>query len=533
MSTSTIYRLNEDILLATLSYLSGHDAVRLARTCKFMYALSCPSVSVKISHRDLHKLHRTAGAICRPGSSSATYLHNLDLALISNKEKNIKAVGDILRTAKNLRSLSLSTVIPHGWMGYPSIVHALTQMKRLRSLDYSPIFHNDVLPMIKSIPSPDIVNLSLWYDDHWDHVFPPLLSVLESFPKLVTLTLGNFVPQPTSLDATRTSFPSIRHVVLKNVSVAATDILYLFPNLDTIEFSPNHEGHCMQGHTDPRPRWPKVSGRLTVAIHRPTRWGNGVDTLPDAELQTAAVELLERRASAVPRLELAGEWEFTRDGVTAVDASTSRQLARLLAALQPRALTLSVHAGFRIPDKVLDGRMWSERARVLPRLRALTLRRVGTDNWRLPETLPAALAQLPLRCLFIDASPPAHPSDGLMPGADYRELSRVEALHALPARLLAVLTKMRVLGIAGTAALPDAALGTSNKWGLEDLAEWKREHGERNTRWWRVDGEGAGRKLVELWREDGEHAQRLVEYAEKYRVADLDAIYMDKCRYNP
>ncbi|KAH9921242.1 uncharacterized protein BXZ73DRAFT_104532 [Epithele typhae] len=538
MSSSIVNRLNEDILLAVLSYLPGHDAVQLAYTCKFMYALSCPSCSVTISYEEQYKLHRTAEAICRPGSSCATYLRGLDLDLMSNKDENIKDVADILRTAKNLRSLSLSYVFQHSWTGHPSIVRALTRMKDLRALSYSPVLLDDVLPMVQSIPSSNLADLSLRFDVNWRHEFPPLVSVLKSFPKLVTLTLCSFVPRPTSLDsiqASASSFPSIRHIALKAVSIAATDILYFCPNLDTIELSQDHETHNMQGHTDPRPRWPKVSRRLTVAFHDATRWGTGVIALEFDELQTILVELLERRASPVPHLELAaGEWEFTRDGVTAVDAATSRRLTRLLAALQPRALTLPVHAGFQSTDNKLDGRMWTEVARVLPRLRALTLRRVGRDYWKLPETLPAALARLPLRCLFIDASP-MNPSNGRRhsPGPPYKELERVQRLDALPAKLLAALSKMRVLGITGTAALPDAAMDNTQQWILEDLAEWREEHGERNTRWWRVDGQGAERKLVELWREYGEQAQRLVEDAEKYRVADLDAVYMDKCRYNP
>ncbi|KAH9921233.1 uncharacterized protein BXZ73DRAFT_104522 [Epithele typhae] len=454
MSTSIIHRLNEDTLLAVLSYLASHDAVQLARSCKFMYALPCPSFSVKISHLEQYKLRRTAEAICRPGYSCATYLYNLDLALMSNQEDNIKAVADILGTARNLHRLRLCYVFQQGWMEYPSIVHALTQLKDLRTLNYSPVFLDD------------------------------------------------------------------------NVSVAATDILYLFPNLDSLELSPSHERHPMQGHTDPRPRWLKVSGRLTVAIYGPTRWVSGVVALESAQLQTILVELLERRASPVPRFELAGEWEFTRDGVTGVDAATSRRLTRLLVALQP--LTLPVHAGFQSTDNKLDGRIWE----VLVSPSAAELVNPITQA-RVPrETLPAALARLPLRCLFIDASP-VNPPAG-RPGLPFKELERVQALDALPAKLLAALPKMRVIGIMGMAALPDAAMDSTHfEWILEDLAEWRKEHGERNTRWWRVDGEGAERKLVELWREYGEQAQRIIEDSERYRVADLDAIYLDKCRYDP
>ncbi|KAH9921208.1 uncharacterized protein BXZ73DRAFT_104496 [Epithele typhae] len=534
MSSSIVHRLNEDILLAVLSYLPGYDVVQLARTCKFMYALSCPSFSVKISYWDQHQLSRRAEAICRPGSSSASCLQDLELALMSHsRDEDIKAVCDILRTTKNLRTLSLSIVIPPGGVGYPSIVHALTQMKDLRALRYSPIFLDGILPMIEHIPSPNLANLYLWYDVNWDPQFPPLLSVLRSFPKLVTLTLSNFVPQPTSLDATRTSLPSIRHIILENVSVAATDILYLCPNLDTIDLSPSYGWNFTQGHMEPQPRWPKVS-RLTVAIQgRARRWYRGVEALDDAQLQTVFVELLERRASAVSRLELAGEWEFTRDGVTAVDADTLGRLARLLAALQPRVLTLLVHAtGLQTPEKRLDGWMWTEVARALPCLRALTLRCAPRLSWVPPETLPAALAQLSLRCLFIDTSPVDDPKE---PGSDRRELERVKAFDALPTKLVPALTEMRVLGFKGTAALPaDAFKNLKAEACLEELEEWRKDHGERNTRWWRVDGVGEERTLVELWREYGEQAQKIVEDSEEDGIAeDLDAIYLDRCRYEP
>ncbi|KAH9907681.1 uncharacterized protein BXZ73DRAFT_110146 [Epithele typhae] len=468
-----VHRLNEDVLLAVLSYLPGNNAVQLAY-------------------------------------------------------EGIKAVSDILGTAKNLRQLSLSTVIRKGWMEYPSIVHALTQMKNLRALYYSPICLDDVLPMIQSIPSPNLVHLSLSYDFN-NHDFPPLLSVLKSFPKLPTLALNSFLPGPTLLDTTQTSFPSIRHLSLTDVSVAATDILYLCPNLGTIEFSPNDEQRSMQGHTDPRPRWPKVS-RLTVDIGRATRWGGDADA-PNAEPQIVVVELFERRASPVPHLELSCEWELTRNGVAAVDADTSRRLMCLLAALQPRALTLPVHAGFnQSPDKRLDGWMWTEVAGVLPHLRALTLRHIYPNEWVPPDTLPAALAQLPLHCLFIDASPPEIDRFNRAP---YRELERVKVLGALPAKLLAALTKIRVLGIKGIAALPSSSLNSNEKRWLTEVDEWRKQHGERNTRWWRVDGVGEERKLVELWREYGEQAQRIIEDSETYRVADLDAIYLDRCRYEP
>ncbi|KAH9921223.1 uncharacterized protein BXZ73DRAFT_104512 [Epithele typhae] len=559
MSTSIIHRLNEDILLAILSYLPGHDAVQLARTCKFMYALSCPNCSVEISHLEQHKVSRLAEAICRPGSSCAAYLGDLGISLMSNKDEDIRALGEILRTIKSLRKLSLSAATQKGWTECPSIIHALTQMKDLRALDYYPIFLDDVLPMIQSIPSPNLVNLSLGYDVVCHHDFAPLLSALKSFPKLVILTLYNFTPELGTLDAILTSsLPSIRHIALKAVSIAATDILYLCPNLETIELSPSHERKHMQGHTDQtRPRWPtgKVSS-FTVDIRHGTRFGGLVVLLHDEQLQDILVELLERRASPVPCLELGGDWEFTRDGATAVDADTSRRLARLLAALQPRALTLPVHAGYQSPDTDLDGRMWIAAARRLPRLRSLTLRSVGADDWEVlavspsdaelidpislvrvsRETLPAALARLPLHCLFIDASArPVNPSDGRRRRGSlepYIELKRVEALDALPANLLPALTEMRVLGIKGMAAQPAEAFNDAkdSELLLRELDGWRKQHaGERNTRWWRVDGTGAERSLVEIWREYGEQAQKLVENGD----ADLADIYLDRCRYEP
>ncbi|KAH9921232.1 uncharacterized protein BXZ73DRAFT_104521 [Epithele typhae] len=441
--------------------------------------------------------------------------------------------GNILTATKNLRILNFE-VGNTSFILHPPVTRALAQMHELRYLSCH-LVSPGVLSVVKCIPSRNLVLLDLWHEVQWFHDFSPLLSTLEAFSKLSTLVMNSFLPGQTDLDTAGTSLPSIRHITLKDASVAATNILYLCPNIDTIDFSPNHEQQCMQGHTDIRPRWPKVS-HLSVGICRATRWGGGVDArLSHADLQTALVELLERRASPVPHLELAGGGlELTRDGVAAVDAATSRWLARLLAALQPRALTLPVHAaGFnQSPHERLDGWLWIQVARVLPRLRALTLRRVGRDNWVPPDTPPAALAELPLRCLFIDASP-VLPSESRRLRSPCVELERVRALDALPAKLLAALTEMRVLGITGTAALPDAAVDTSEKWGLKDLGEWRREHGEHNTPWWRVDGEGAERKLVELWREYGERAQQLVENAEEYRVADLAEIYLDKCRYEP
>ncbi|KAH9921209.1 uncharacterized protein BXZ73DRAFT_104497 [Epithele typhae] len=388
-----------------------------------------------------------------------------------------------------------------------------------------------VLSIIKSIPSRNLVMLDLWHGFQLPHDFSPLLSTIEAFPKLSTLALNYFLPGPTPLDTTRPSFSSILHITLRGCSVTSTDLVYLCPNLESLNLSLDHVDRSVAGHMDPRPRWPKLS-RLIVTVGHTTRWGGGFTTLGAAEVQTVLFKLLERRASPVPHLELAGECELTRDGVTAVDTDASRRLARLLAALQPRALTLPVHAGFHIPDRRLDGRLWTEVARVLPRLRALTLRRVGADDWELPDALPAALAQLQLRCLFVDASP-VDRSGSSRYSSPRMELERVRALDALPSKLLAALPKMRVLGITGTAALPDAVVDTSEKWGLEDLRKWRKGYGERNTRWWRVDGEGAERKLVELWREYGEQAQQLVENAENYRVADLAEIYLDKCRYEP
>ncbi|KAH9921230.1 uncharacterized protein BXZ73DRAFT_104519 [Epithele typhae] len=527
--SSVVRRLNEDIVLNIVSYLPGYDAVQLALTCKFMYAICSPRFPIEISNQaQLVGRHHD---LCHPHARSAGYIHHLKINLVPYIYKEyLDTIGNILTATKNLRSLEFQ-VCDASFILHPPATRALAQMQELRSLSCSPVSPG-VLSVIKSIPSRNLVTLDLCYYSQRHHDFSPLLSTLEAFPKLSTLALKNFLPGPALLDITRRpSFPSILHVTLRKCSATSTDLVYLCPKLESLNLSLDREEHSAGAHTDSRRRWPKLS-RLTAHIGRAAAWGADAAAQDDDDRRTILVGLLEHRAGPVPHLELTGEWEFTRDGVTAVDAATSRRLTRLLAALQPRVLTLPVHAGFQSLDKRLDGRMWTEVARALPRLRALTLRCSEHHSWVPPDTLAAALAHLPLRCLFIDTSPVDDPKAS---GPDYRVVERIQVLGALPAKLLAALTKMRVLGIKGMTAPPEDAFKDLK---LEvflpyELDEWRKEHGERNTRWWRVDGTGAERRLVELWREDGEHAQKLVETAEKYRVADLAEIYLDKCRYEP
>ncbi|KAI1786445.1 hypothetical protein LXA43DRAFT_1033768 [Ganoderma leucocontextum] len=86
----------------------------------------------------------------------------------------------------------------------------------------------------------DLVTLSLeCYNEDDDHFYPPLLSALAAFPRLLTLRLLQFLPRQSFLELdddvlTTPSFPSIQKLFLKETRPPGFDLVGLCPNVSLV-----------------------------------------------------------------------------------------------------------------------------------------------------------------------------------------------------------------------------------------------------------------------------------------------------------
>ncbi|KAH9921245.1 uncharacterized protein BXZ73DRAFT_104535 [Epithele typhae] len=467
-------RLNDDVLLIILSYLEKRDLCALSLTCKHSHTISSQRLWTAVS------ITNSLFISCPWHENIYTNAHHVREMAVHVHDK-APQVSDILFATKNIRSLK----IPYLYRLYddPRLSMALAELRELRTLSCKWI-EDKMLPTIQNIPSPDLTTLCLGYKGKTD--LPSLLPVIASFPRLYTLIL-EFLKPTSAVDITSyPPFTSIQQLTLDKVTEPATDIIYLCPNVTSLDLGVDYP---RQGDPhESRPKWrPSPIPRLSLTVlHIKTR--------------DPIVSLLERRALRATHVRFAMLWLFTDDCISLESGEATSRLRRVLDVLMPHSLHLEISAmwGYKRSDPT--GNLWQEVAATAPHLRALVLYVDSLDDgntkdeqwprtWAPSDTLVAELAWLPLVCVHLEVDPE---SSYRKPGEAGRQ--RLRALAAFPGKLAAAIPTLRV--------------------------------------WWRVErGDGdASRSLVELWREDGERALELVQN-EAFRMSDLDDIYSEKCRY--
>ncbi|KAH9934503.1 uncharacterized protein BXZ73DRAFT_100692 [Epithele typhae] len=484
-----IDRLNDDILLLILYYLQRRDLRALSLTSKYLHTISSPKLwTVALIDRDfsVFRWHENIGTNARHIREMA--IHVDDKALM---------LPDVLFATTNIRSLEISCIYLH--FDDPRLSTALSGLCELRTLSCVEV-QDKMLPMIQSIPSPNLTSLCLRYHENQnvsDHL-PSLISAIRSFPRLYALILQYFMPTTAVDIASYPPFPSIQQLTLDGVNRPATDLVYLCPNVTSLELCLDHPRQGDPHESQPRWRPSQAIPRLTL-------------TFPTTEVGDLMVSLLGHRGLCATHLRLESiVWEFTDDGISYTEHEPACRLPRVLAVLKPLSLYLEISATGNTKLSDRTGTLWQEVAAAAPRLRALVLH-VDTcsddTRWFPPDALAAELARLPLVCVHLKADP-----EMLGGSKGQAERPRLRALAAFPGRLAAAIPTLRVVGVSDG---------------------WRESEGMRSERWWRVereDGDGVSRWLFELWREDGERALRLVQN-EAFCMSDLDDIYSEKCCY--
>ncbi|KAH9911628.1 uncharacterized protein BXZ73DRAFT_107899 [Epithele typhae] len=472
MAALIIDRLNDDILLLILSYLEKRDLCALSLTCKHCHMISSPRLWAVLS------IDR-AFFVSWWHENLVTNAHYVREMAICVDLDSAPTLPDVLFATKNIVSLELfRSALLHD---NPRLSMALAGLRELRKLSCDSVEDN-MLPTIQNIPSPNLTSLCLGYKGrtHACDDLPSLISVIRSFPRLYALILERFNPATIDI-ANYPLFTSIQDLTFNVTGLAATDLIYLCPNVTSLRLSLYHPHKT--GALESRPRWrgPSPIPRLTL-------------TILHMHARNLIVSLLEQQALRATHVRFPMVWNFTQDGIS----TTHSRFTRIFDVLKPYSLYLEISATWH--GKLFDhtGTLWQEVAAAAPHLRALL--------WAPPDALVAELAQLPLVCVHLKADPE------LLERKGDADLLRLRALAAFPRELAEAVPTLRVVGV-------------SDGWG--------RLEGVRSTRWWRIErgeGDGAARSLVELWREDGERALRLVQN-EAFCASDLDGIYSEKCRY--
>ncbi|KAH9921213.1 uncharacterized protein BXZ73DRAFT_104501 [Epithele typhae] len=503
-----IDRLNNDVLLIILSYLKKRDLCALSLTRKRFRMVSSPRLWTVLPIDEAFFVSWWHDNL----PTNAHYVREIAIHL------NFDKLPDVLFATKNIRSLEITDMsLLHD---DPRLSIALAELRELRELSCGSV-EDKMLPTIQSIPSPNLTSLCIGYQGHEDvpYNLPPLISAIASFPRLHSLMIEQASNPTTAVDIARyPPFASIQQLYLNGVTEAATDLVYLCPNLTSLEL-----GFDDLRTEDPhksRPTWrPSPIPRLTLTVLR-------------MRAKDPIVSLLEQRAVRATHVRLSMLWWFTRDGISFTKREPASRLSRVLAVLKPRSLYLeaSVAPDAKLSDPTRP--LWKEVAAAAPHLRALVLHVESSDEvdtefdvdsinddteverprmlWMPPDTLAAELARLPLVCVYLKADPRLFDRK---PGEPDAEHQRLRALAAFPEKLAAAIPTLRVVGV------------SDGRLKLE---------GVRYTQWWRVERGNGGDapSLVELWREDGERALRLVQH-EAFCMSDLDDIYSEKCRYVP
>ncbi|KAH9921210.1 uncharacterized protein BXZ73DRAFT_104498 [Epithele typhae] len=497
-----IDRLNDDVLLIILSHLKKRDLCALSLTCKHFHMVSSPRLWTVLPidwEFFVSWWHGNLG-------TNAHHVREIVIHLDFDKPRTFP---DVLFATKNIRSLE----IIHMSLLYddPRLSIALAELRELRTLSCNWI-EDEMLPTIQCIPSPNLTSLSLAYRGKTNACvdLPSIISVIGSFPRLHDLKL-EFLKPTTAVDiASYPPFTSIQQLTLYNVTKPATDLIYLCPNLTSLDLGADYP---FRGNPHgSRPRWrPSPIPRLTLTVLRPAT-------------RASIVSLLEQWALRAAHVRFAKLWEFTNDGMSFTNDGmsfakddASSQLMRILDVLNPRSFHLEIAVVWGAGPSDPTGSLWKEVAAAAPHLRALVLhveafddRSTESEQWPLTwapsDALVAELARLPLVCVHLEAD---SESSYRKPGEAERQ--RIRALAAFPEKLATAIPTLRVVGVSDG---------------------WLKLEGLRSTQWWRVErGDGdASRSLVELWREDGERALRLVQN-EAFSMSDLDDIYSEKCRY--
>ncbi|CDO71781.1 hypothetical protein BN946_scf184939.g5 [Trametes cinnabarina] len=282
---SSIYALNEDILLAIFSYIHGADALNAALVSRGLYPFAIPRVASRAKSITSEELQRLCDYMLLPGHGHgpharvrANYLHILSVnaamtstydwkfdvqgwtsdAEIAQQMAILHRFSCLLSHAEALRELRL-TGIPWSsvWMGsYISKVGtAMSALNSLRILDCSGVTDE----LVSSLPPLQTLGcLHLAYVDErrvyhsdtgwtWTDVPSTLSSLfhaLSGFPRIHELVLENFRPVEIEQyfyeevspepDWLLQRFPSIQDLTLRHCSPATTLFVSLCPRLSCL-----------------------------------------------------------------------------------------------------------------------------------------------------------------------------------------------------------------------------------------------------------------------------------------------------------
>ncbi|KAH9906592.1 uncharacterized protein BXZ73DRAFT_110454 [Epithele typhae] len=443
---------------------------------------------------------------------------------------DVPLLHQLLGHASNLRTIELwhfgSFVTEEDKESLSRAIGAMRYLKQAFLLTV-PFETISLLPVMFSSSTIASLTLELGDSDYEpDHTaeLTELVSVLASTPSIYTFTV-DFNRVPVLPNAFRTpygSLPSIRHLSLTCSLAVATSFVTLCPNLLTLSLWLYGENPIFSLGADDR--WPTDLKELIIRS------------------QSIVTEDTARPMGRVSSVSLGCSWA-SLSGPEILD------LLPLLEATRPFALKLQTIPVLTQPEYV-----WKFLGSAVPRLRSLevAVTRCKVCDY-VDSLLPALQASGLLLHLTLHFPPPTHSRFATsMAEVDDRratEVRRVEALLALPPRLVTATPSLRLVALrfympassgfdtpqeraervptmsAELAAELAREDDVERRWGLASefvrpaLRRLRELRGEvpRDERWWWVGGTGAARRPVEIWREDGEGARALIE------CADFDA----------
>nr|VWO96121.1 N-acyl homoserine lactonase (AHL-lactonase) (Acyl-homoserine lactonase) (EC [Ganoderma boninense] len=451
------------------------------------------------------------------------------------ESKDIAFFIDLISNAPNLRRLTLPQV-SRLIESHPRLKDSLLRLRKLSRIEFDGgVGTGPALSILKS-SGWNLSVLSLGFLEefsgphfnvtHRDAPRPwtPLLDALAAFPRLHTLRILSFntnlpienVGRPAS-----PTFPSLRELFIRFSSSATLDLVYLMPNLQTLEYKTSNVPR------EPSRRGPAFSALRSVMFDSST------------SLSRCCAE--ERLGNAY-HLRIFLPIRYNGPDTDPEQAERTRLIMTAFRKVSPVFAEIGLMVGGRPME------FWGQIAADVLRLRHLELRvhltRVDAAHAGWLDNVPGALASLPLVGLRIHL--------GEMPGVDLQTINermfddpiygpskavamqlyseRMEAIRTLPRRLADAIRSLRVVALSdGQSDLDyDGTPSTMRRPRVGDPRVNVDDYASLNVwllepvitlEWWRIvrDGDEIVR-MDALTAEQGKQAQRFVE------ESDLEAL---------
>ncbi|OBZ72208.1 hypothetical protein A0H81_07425 [Grifola frondosa] len=463
--------LNDDVLLALVSYLSPRDALQLSLTGRAIYPIAIQQVPTAARCEDSEKLGEVHDYMLSDIPNRAHRLKELTIAnfkesLGCDYEQYAKLVGDLLEQAMNLKRIVIE--------GFAELLEtdprigdafiALTKLEFVKVFDARTAECFQVIERMRS--NPRVLHVG---GLETASAYSLLFSSIASFTKPLHLHLTAFGDSESETEYAPMSLPHVRGLTLEESIVPWDALVDTFPNVRCLELCDVGLIHSLDGKCWPKLRHLMLAGDLEYI--------ENLDTL----CQVHGLDVLELKVS---------------DVLNAVRV------------ISPVFLSCAVRMTAKRP-------FWQGLIRAAPRMKALEIdlhrhsssEKCDRTQW-LPR-VPLLLDMLPVVYLRINMPCQPFPRNS----DDNTFISDEEIKLTLPDIIAKAIPTLRYFVLAvGQKGDP----ASSESFPLGDSV------GQSVFSWWRITGDSSERTLTEIPPWEGERVRQFMLDADLESIVNFD-----------